>query len=585
MDEALSFPQKQERKYERIISSAISFLCWSSPFFGLGVFFPIGVLILYRINHNLRANAFQALVAQVLIYLICYPADLICMYDDQSKFCLAGFKNPISSFLPFVWAFIGLLILLFEASQIYKKYGTLSFFPDKWKIGREKDSIISILFKVFLSWFWAVFSFFIIAIIYLYIFYKDLALNSESLNVFFTNYFKGEGAIYLWFLSIYSSARIVGRRRVLSIFRKAFGSYNIHTRLVKPTTSFETIYFSKKSKYAKIKEAILPGWGQIYLLRYWQGFSAMFIYLLLLLFTATAVFFYIDYVFGIKFLQSVGLKPGIPDKEFIKYSDIIWIPMLFIGITVVCYIFSNIVLREFLKRDNEPILKRGLSHGFKFNIAFSVLLHFILLSLILIIPISLQRSSSKKKDMSKDHYQPEKMEFYFIDPDIPDEVKDLNGGVVSGTETPTETEGMKIPDEEVKDEGKVKGYVKKIKGKKLPKTYSNYISARMRGPELFMDYWRMAPHPYSSVVSYTITTDGEITDVMMVESSSYPDQDQLTLELVQSMNPVMPPPGVKGDVRVTELFWNGPIDQDAMPTQLQKDMVLMFDGRYMEEEF
>lgn len=214
-----------------------------------------------------------------------------------------------------------------------------------------------------------------------------------------------------------------------------------------------------------------------------------------------------------------------------------------------------------------------------------MLLHFILFAIVLIIPISVNRSSSdKKRDISKDHFQPEKMEFYFIDPDIPDEVKDLNGGVISGTETPSQNDGMKIPDEQMSEDGKVKGYVKRIKGKKLPKTYSNYISARMRGPELFMDYWRRAPRPYSCVVAYTITSDGEITDVYIVEASPYPDQDSLTIELIESMSPVMPPPGVKGDVRVTELFWNGSIDPDAMPTPLQKEMVLMFDGRYMEEE-
>ena len=101
---------------------------------------------------------------------------------------------------------------------------------------------------------------------------------------------------------------------------------------------------------------------------------------------------------------------------------------------------------------------------------------------------------------------------------------------------------------------------------------------------MFMEYWKRAPHPYSSVVSYTITTEGEIIDIVLVEASGYPEQDQLTIELIESMSPVMPPPNVKGDVRVTELFWNGSLDPDAMPTPLQKEMVLMFDGRYIEEE-
>lgn len=36
------------------------------------------------------------------------------------------------------------------------------------------------------------------------------------------------------------------------------------------------------------------------------------------------------------------------------------------------------------------------------------------------------------------------MEYYFIDPDIPDEVKDLNGGVIAGTETPSQKMELKF---------------------------------------------------------------------------------------------------------------------------------------------
>jgi TonB family protein len=323
----------------------------------------------------------------------------------------------------------------------------------------------------------------------------------------------------------------------------------------------------------------------IYLRRYWIGFPILFIYLLLILFSVTSILYYFDYSVGTKFLGLFQLKTGIPDKEFIKFTSNVIVPIVMIVLLFSTYVLSQIVLSSALKKDDEPEEQRGLHSGFKNNLALSFLAHLTIVAIILIIPVSIQRaSSSKKRDMSKDHFQPEKMEFYFIDPEIPDEVKDLNGGVISGTETPSQNDGIKIPDEPTSDEGKVKGYVKRIKGKKLPKTYSNYISARMRGPETFMDYWKRAPHPYSCVVAYTITTEGEITDVYIVESSNYPDQDQLTIDLVESMSPVMPPPGVKGDVRVTELFWNGSIDPDSMPTPLQKEMVLMFDGRYMEEE-
>lgn len=287
--------------------------------------------------------------------------------------------------------------------------------------------------------------------------------------------------------------------------------------------------------------------------------------------------------FGVSFLASLGLKPGVPDKEFIPFIKHPLSLVATLTAFILCYISSKFLISHALRDDHEPREDRGLKPGFFNNLQISLLVHFILLTIILLVPISVDRSmrSQKKKQLS--NYQPEKLEYYFIDPEIPDEVKDLNGGVISGTETPSQKDGIKIPDTTPQDEGKVKGYVKRIRGKKLPKTYSNYISARMRGPEGFMEYWKRAPYPYSSVVSYTITRDGDITDVEIVESSNYPDQDALTIELVKSMSPVMPPPNVSGDVRVTGLFWNGPIDPAAMPSPLQKDLVLQFDGRYMEE--
>ncbi|MCB1179274.1 MAG: TonB C-terminal domain-containing protein, partial [Leptospiraceae bacterium] len=400
-------------------------------------------------------------------------------------------------------------------------------------------------------------------------------------------YLKGDTLILYWLYGLQSGSVLAGRRKnkILAIFKRPYLSLYIHTRLSTPI-SIDSNAFKRKAKYAKIREWILPGWGIIYLKRYWVGFSILFSYLLILLLTATTTIYYYDYSVGTKFLGYFQLKTGIPDKEFIRMTSSIFVPIFAFLILFLIYGYSQYLVRSSLKIDDEPEEKRGLHEGFNYNFALSLLFHLTLIAIILIIPISVQRkqSASAKRDMSKDHFQPEKMEFYFIDPEIPDEIKDLNGGVISGTETPSQNDGMKIPDEPVSDEGKVKGYVKRIKGKKLPKTYSNYISARMRGPENFLEYWKRAPHPYSCVVAYTITTDGDIVDVYLVEESGYPDQDQLTLELVESMSPVMPPPNAKGDVRVTELFWNGSIDPNAMPTELQKEMVLMFDGRYLEEE-
>ena len=557
-----------------------------SPFIGFEIFFPLAIFFLYRYNHSVRAVAFQSLAFQLIIWIVTYPLELVCLYDTASPYCMSGFRDERSLYFFLLWAFVGLVVLFWEARNSLRKYGTLN------RNNSEANSGYSLgnLFQVILSW---------ISAIFLYVFFNVffglfylltnnvniLDSSNQDISMFISRYFRGETELYIWFLNIHAVSRNLGKRSVLAIFRRAYLSQYVHSRIVSPILDLQSKSFLLKSQFAKIREAILPGWGIIYLNRLWTGFSVLFIFLLMVLFTTVAWFYNYDYSFGTSFLQSLGLKPGIPDKEFIRYTSNISVPIIFTLFLIFIYLFSNLLLRSLLKRENEPLKDRGLTPGFNTNLSFSVLLHFILFSILFIIPIMVSRNPpAKKNDMSKQHFQPEKMEFYFIDPEIPDEVKDLNGGVISGTETPNEKEGEKVPDEELSENGKPKGYVKRIKGKRLPKTYSNYISARMRGPEMFMEYWKKAPHPYSSVVAYTITTEGEITDVVLVESSGYPEQDQLTIELIESMSPVMPPPGVKGDVRVTELFWNGSIDPDAMPTPLQKEMVLMFDGRYMEEE-
>lgn len=600
----------------------ISFLCWASPIIGLSIFFPIGVIILYPTNRKLRTAAFLSLILQLIINIMNFPIDLLGLYSFETESLIYVLKQSLFGYYILFWALVGLIFIISEARFVLRKTGELNLFQEsptkvqqpiinrsinkelmeKWedfeyhRVPRtpvpnadtnvtNSGNFFRTLFYVFIVW--------VIAILWHnFLSYLFVALNGTNFNpdesVSLTDQmFRGENSLYLWFMILISSTSIFGKKGVPAVFRKIYLGFYVQQKLaLRPTHDFFGSSYANKKKYARIREMILPGWGHIYLQRYWKGFPILFTFLLVFFFFSVSVAFYMDASFGIKFLSFFGLKPGISDKEFLSYTDNIIFPIILFFILALIHIVANSLILNSIRKDGEPIDERGLQSGFSNNLYLSILVHLILFAVIFIIPISVQRQSSqKKRDMSKTHYQPEKMEYYFIDPDIPDEVKDLNGGVMAGTETPSKKDGIKIPDNPVEDEGKVKGYVKRVKGKKLPRTYSNYISARMRGPENFMNYWKLAPHPYSCVVAYTITTEGDIIDVILVEGSAYPDQDELTLELIKSMSPVMPPPNVKGDVRVTELFWNGTIDPDAMPTPLQKEMVLHFDGRFMEEDF
>ncbi len=409
--------------------------------------------------------------------------------------------------------------------------------------------------------------------------------------------------VFNYFLSTAILLFSFNKNKSPAIFAKLFLKYQTGIRLreswrdrAQKQEKFSFLKEMEVKKRAVFRERLLPGYGHIYLDDYWRGFPFLFVGLLLWLFFAVWFFSYLSPYFSILFLGSMGLKPGIPDKDFFVSSQNISYLVITILALTFTYVYSysllsknftlqNLGYRKATEDEKEPIFVSGLRKGFRNILPVSLLFHLIILSLVFIIPNSIQRNSSKKNnsaDKSK-HFQPDKLEFYFIDPNIPDETKGLNGGVITGTDTTNKEQGEKITDEKVADNGPKSGYIKKIRGKKVPATYSNYISAKMRVPESYMEYWAKAPHPYSSVVSYTITQDGDIIDVELVEGSNYPDQDRLTLELIESLSPLIPPPNTEGNIRVTELFWNGPIDPNSVPTPLQKEMVHMFDGRYMEE--
>ncbi|MEM7179324.1 MAG: energy transducer TonB [Spirochaetota bacterium] len=607
-------PRTDLSSQNRWIRQAIIFLCWLSPFVELGVFFPVGVLLIYRKQHRLRSAAFESLLLQCFLFCIFYPIELLALFNDAwnsnlIEFSLTHYWN-IKRFLYFVFA----PLLLYSEYRYWRKKRNPSPFQEFSPNANFMSQPSKLFFILFLSillaeWKFAYWlqgivesvwtdgnttsSYFGILTILMGLlsgtsFEDTLArhLSDSSYSYILKSYIglpilkNGISDFLLIFLM---NLYFFRRKGVLRFLRKPYCSLFVHMKYSAPTKDFMSIKFAHKYTYTKIRELLLPGWGHIYLSRYWIGFPLLFCFLLGIFFLGIAISYSLNIGFGVSFLSSFGLKSGIPEKLFVKIFSNTATLLGIIAFIVFIYFLANYHIESSMREDSENEGKRGPKPGFMKNFPLSLLIHLIILSVILIVPFTINRQQSSKKKKMMSNYQPEKLEYYFIDPEIPDKVEGLNGGVVSGIETIQKEKGEIITDEKNVDTGKVKGNVKRIKGKKLPKTYSNYISARMRGPEAFMEYWKRAPFPYSSVVAYTITADGDVVDVEIVEASQYPDQDELTVELIQNMSPLMPPPDSKGDIRVTELFWNGTIDPNKMPTQLQKDLVLQFDGRVMEE--
>ncbi|EPG74716.1 TonB family C-terminal domain protein [Leptospira fainei serovar Hurstbridge str. BUT 6] len=548
----------------RIVEWGINFLSWISPFVGFGIFFPLGVLFAFPTGRNVRRNAFSSLALQIAILGILYPLEITQLFSTKAEEFISIFvlvSPQISGlhgwFILPLFFLLGLVFMLLQAKSVRSKL----------RSGERKPLILVPVFSI-------------LALFGVLILTHHLAFEDEF-RVKMAPFVVLSESVWIFFPWLIAVAGMMSGGRPIFLFRKPWAWFSKQVFVSRVSETKETQSALKKRKYSMIRDLLLPGWGHIYSGNLWKGFPILFVYLLLLLFFATFFFSWMEPAFGIRYLASLGLKPGIPDKKFFEVASS-FLPWFF---ALLLLSATNGFSHWLLKRSFQTNLPaRGLRPGFANNIALSVLIHLVLLSLVLIIPAMINRKSDKEKSKPEGHYTPENtMEYYFIDPNVPDEVQGLNGGVITGTETPNTQQGEKIPNEKPADEGRVKGDVKRIRGKKLPPTYSNYISAKMRAFESFMEYWKTAPHNYSCVVAYTITPEGDVVDVELVESSPYPEQDRRTLELIENLSPMMPPPGTKGYVRVTELFWNGTINPETMPTKLQSDLVQMFDGRYMEE--
>ncbi len=104
---------------------------------------------------------------------------------------------------------------------------------------------------------------------------------------------------------------------------------------------------------------------------------------------------------------------------------------------------------------------------------------------------------------------------------------------------------------------------------------------KIRAPEDDLHFWENLPQPYHAVFEYKISREGRVSDVRVVEPSTSPAADRLTIRLIESMGRVLPPPAEKG-VIVTELFWNTGAGDSSLPTELKRALSTQFDGRIIE---
>ena len=509
----------------------VEFLSWSSPFFDLYLFFPLGALFIFknRITRQIAWMSFWLGVAGLVFSGLLLASNLTSELDGLEN-------NLYLGWLLLFEIITGPALLFWQRRDITRRLP-----GNKLKISRKRH--------LFLHFF--------LAFIFTFTTAWLTGENDNNIDLY--------SVFYLYYAWIFGAMYLLSGYRIPFLFRKAYGMYYRQIKISR------TGNHHRKQTMARWRQMLLPGWGDIYLGHFWKGFPLLFVYLLLLLFLSTFAIAKHDPFTGVLYLLTFGLKFGTGDKKFLELTTS-WLPLAILSVLVV---LTYIYAWYSLKLDREKAESGKPEKGFFNNLAISILVHFVLLTLVWLIPVTISRKTDSSRQATGD---PDEYSF-FTSIVNPEDTEKLNGGEFSGNEN----EKTAIKQHKLQSGGDLaESDVKPgLKGKKIDPTYSGYISMKLRQPGYYADYWNNAPYPYSCVVEYTITPDGELNNVQMIEGSGYPEQDQLTLELIENMSPLFPYPKAKGDVRVTELFWNGMGRE--LPTPLQNELAGYYDGRLLEE--
>jgi hypothetical protein len=285
------------------------------------------------------------------------------------------------------------------------------------------------------------------------------------------------------------------------------------------------------------------------------------------------------------FLSDLGLRSQVPDGVF---KSIFGSPFVLAGI-----VLAIGLLYAYSRWSVGAIFHERTGTGFWLQTAPSVLLHVAPLAMFFVIPLAFQLTQPSGAPPDEVPPIPIIPEFF----EKPENKFELNGGAYSGNEAETYFPGPagETPREGVDrtarenraDENRPGPSTKRERqrvggrpGKRQDLTYSNYISAKIRGPQSD-GYWDQMPDPYAAVFEYKISSSGRVFDVRVLEPSGHANADELTVHVIESMGHLLPPP--EGDsVVVTELFWNTSVADDGLPTELQRNLSRAFDGRVIE---
>ena len=568
--------------------AAFGYLSWA---FGLGLIAPLAIWALYRnrfmATHAVNAGVLHAagLLALGVLYALNFA---FVLESEQQIVSLAQFWG-----LAFVsqWE-LWVMFLTVQSLAFLAWISRTAQIPEVRGGRRNFVAASGILLKGLLA-----------VLLVIALFYNNLFWPSASTDGIPINYARFRdpfvlfpGHLILCSSMFFAMLALEGRFHRFQLARKIYG------RLLRDRRARN----EERRRAALTRSLLFPGWGQTYLGSTVSGVATACLFLLLLLFGALSLLLnysrLVEAIPGLNanaawyMLAELGMRSHIPDKAFVGlFGNWFALSALVLALLGVA-LYSRWSTARLLDSPTPNEIRLVGPH--------SVLLHVVPVVILLLIPVSFHLPGSQKPKIT----EPIRVipEFF----EMPQQRMQLDGASTSGDESKTYgrrgTPSGSAMETGGSDSARYAGPGDRSKsskgredrklllddrhgkdpdggrpGKRQDMTYSNYLSAKIRGAEKGFSYWHRLPQPYSGVFEYKISDRGDVYDIRIIESSSHPEGDRLTVELIRAMGTVLPPPG-GGHVIVQELFWNTTSADSALPSPLQRSLSHAFDGRMIQ---
>ncbi|MCB1172523.1 MAG: hypothetical protein KDK39_03105 [Leptospiraceae bacterium] len=623
IDPALNLNAKHRRYHESVEYSLLLRLsvvfAWLSCFYSLGVLVPLALYILLPGHRFVRWHSFLAVIVHLTVWVaqvFYYVPALLFVIELQQQFI-----TPVD-FLGQLFAedaiISGFLLLVISVATWFGVVISLAGRRALALLQRENLTLAAALRDLLIA----------LLITPAFFYVRGLwGSNGPTDNTFLAlnlEYFK-EPAMLLPGHAVL----------VFSVWQALIALRSRRVFLGWLTGPFLRLEWARRSRglrryrHVRLRNWIWPGAGQAFDGHWLAGLASMFSYALGVLFLVLSAGLWYGHTFGQIsavnanatwfLLEQLGLKPhGLTDQVFDTVFSQWWVMLLLVTYLFGCQLVAwwDARLRYFGPRQaaNAPRFWLTSSQG--------LLLHLIPVAIALLIPITvnpfpalvqaLSGLNPSDEQLAQNEQQPIPVIPEFFDPD-----QSSNTGIIfhgdpdAATEpeparpsadpagrprsdpqpTPEDQDPAAGPGADPGATGPEKSETQanrqrdsesvenqKPPGKREKQNYSSYLSIRIRSGEKADRYWPGMPVPYHAVFEYTINGRGRLHSVRVLEGSGHPEADQVTVDLIQSLDPVLAPPGNRA-VIVRELFWNTHAGDSGLPTERQRRLSTLFDGR------